>query len=160
MKKRNFCLNGKRGGFALVTALLAIMILLALGIWALNVSTGDLRISSRLVGEKKALAAAEAGIHRLMQGFDPADLTASQVSNVQVDSATDPATRYKITNVQKPTSGPESLPLAGYAISGGQQWGQTRYVATVTGENTNYGSSAPVAVGVGYGPVEITTMYR
>jgi Tfp pilus assembly protein PilX len=151
--------NGK--GFALITAILAVMILMALGILALNVSTGDLRISSRLVGEKKALVAAEAGIHRMMQDFDPTTLMASQVGvNYQVDAATDPATRYRISNVGKATSGPETLPLAGYAISGGQQWGQSRFEARVTGEHTNYKTSVPVDVGMGYGPIEISTMYR
>jgi hypothetical protein len=30
----------------------------------------------------------------------------------------------------------------------------------VTGENTNYGSQVQIDVGMGYGPVEITTMFR
>ena len=115
-------------GFALVTAILAVMILMALGYLALSVSTGDLRISSRVVGEKKALSATETGIHRMMQDFDPATMLTDKVGNVyQVDAATDPASRYVISNVGRPTSGPDMLPLAGYSIGGGQQWGQRRY---------------------------------
>ena len=155
-------------GFALVTAILAVMILMALGYLALAVSTGDLRISSRIVGEKKALSATESGIHRLMQGFTPPDLTAIQVEGVsqplgverQVDAATDPASRYVIGNVGRPTSGPDMLPLAGYSIGGGQQWGQRRYTSRVTGSNTDYGSSVAVDVGMGFGPIESTTMSR
>ncbi len=151
--------NGRKG-FALVAAIMAAMILLALGFLALSVSTDDVKISTRVVGEKKALSAAETGIHRLMQNFDPDNTTASQVANVQVDAATDPASRYTVTSVGRPSSGPDALPLAGFSIGGGQQWGQKRYVGSVTGTNTNYGSSVQIDVGMGYGPIEITTMSR
>ncbi|HOG17836.1 MAG: hypothetical protein A4E73_03710 [Syntrophaceae bacterium PtaU1.Bin231] len=147
-------------GFALVTAILAIMILMALGIMAVTMTTGDLKISTRVVGEKKAMSAAETGIHRLMQNFDPANMAGAEVTNVQVDSATDPASRYTISSVGRPATGPEMLPLSGYSIGGGQQWGQRRYVATVTGVNTNYNSSVQIDTGMGYGPIEISTMLR
>ncbi len=150
-----------RAGFALVTAILAVMILMALGYLALSVTTGDLRISSRLVGEKKALSATETGIHRLMQDFDPATMLTDKVGVVnQVDAATDPASRYVINSVGRPTSGPDALPLTGYSIGGGQQWGQRRYSSRVTGSNTYYDSSVAVDVGMGFGPIEITTMSR
>jgi Tfp pilus assembly protein PilX len=147
-------------GFALVTAILALMILIALGYLAISVSTGDLKISTRLVGERKALSAAETGIHSLMQNFNPENMPASQVNNVTTDAAAAPGSRYTVANVGRPGSGPETLPLQGYAIGGGQQWGQRRYAASVTGENTNYGSSVRIDVGMGYGPIEITTMSR
>jgi hypothetical protein len=159
--KRNIGIpNGDRNGFSLITAILAIMILIALGYLAISVTTGDLKITGRVVGEKKALSAAETGIHRLMQNFDPANMTGAQATNVQVDAATDPASRYTIRDVSRPVSGPDMLPLTGYAIGGGQQWGQRRYIAVVTGENTNYESSVEIGVGMGYGPIEITTMSR
>jgi len=148
-------------GFALVTAILAVMILMALGYLALSVTTGDLRISSRVVGEKKALSATETGMHRMMQDFDPATMLTDKVGNVyQVDAATDPATRYVINSVGRPSSGPDAVPLTGYSIGGGQQWGQRRYSSRITGSNTDYGSSVPVDVGMGFGPIEITTMSR
>ncbi|MBE0558164.1 MAG: pilus assembly PilX N-terminal domain-containing protein [Proteobacteria bacterium] len=150
-----------RAGFALVTAILAIMILMALGYLALTVSTGDLKISSRVVGEKKALSAAETGIHRMMQDFDPATMLADKVGTAyQVDAAADPASLYVIGNVGRPASGPDALPLTGYSIGGGQQWGQRRYSSRVTGSNTTSDSSAAVDVGMGFGPIEITTMSR
>jgi len=145
-------------GFALVTAILAIMILMALGIMAITISTGDLKISSRVVGEKKAMSAAETGLHRLMSTFDPGGTVSTDWA--QVDSATDAASRYRIDSWGRPATGPEMLPLAGYSIGGGQQWGQRRYVATVTGENTNYKSSVQIDTGMGYGPIEISTMLR
>jgi Tfp pilus assembly protein PilX len=153
-------MNGNQRGFALITALLAVMILMALGYLVISVSTGDLKISGSVVGEKKALSAAETGIHRMMQNFDPADTAAVEVSQAQVNAAADPASKYTISDVGRPTSGPEMLPMAGYSIGGGQQWGQRRYAGTVTGINTNYNSSVQISTGMGYGPIEITTMSR
>ena len=159
-KRKSVIDPGGRQGFALVTAILAIMILMALGFLALSVTTGDLKITARVVGEKKALSAAEAGIHRLMQNFDPVNLTGAQATSVQVNAAADPKSRYTISSVGRPASGPDALPLRGYSIGGGQQWGQRRYVGSVTGVNENYKSSVTIDVGMGYGPIEITTMSR
>lgn len=152
--------NQKENGFALIAALLTIWVLTAVGILVFTVSTQDIRISGRLVGEKKAFTAAEAGIHRLTQTLDPANLSGSSVSNVQVDSSNDPDSRYTIGTPTRPTSGPSTVPLPGYAIGGGQQWGQERFIARVTGTNTRYNSMVQIDVGVGYGPVEISTLYR
>jgi len=60
-----------RKGFALIAALLANLILLAVGILAVNLSSGDIRVSMRTVGDKKALNAAETGVHELSRLFDP-----------------------------------------------------------------------------------------
>jgi hypothetical protein len=147
-------------GFALAVALMACAILFALAIMIIQLSTGDLKVSSRNVGDRKASIAAEAGINSLMQNFDPGNMAGSQVTNVQVDASTDAASRYTISNVGRPATGPEMLPLAGYAVGGGQQWGQRRYVGSVTGVNTNYNSSVTIDVGMGYGPIEISTMSR
>jgi hypothetical protein len=151
-------LNTKRqGGFSLVVALLAILILMALGFLAISVTTSDLQITTRIVGEKKALIAAETGINMLSHSFTPD--TSSSVSGHVVDSS-DPASIYSISNATRPTSGADTLPLKGYAIGGGQQWGQMLFNVRVTGENTYYGSQVQLDVGMGYGPIEITTMFR
>ena len=153
--------TGDRKGFALITAILAVMILMALGFLAISVTTGDLKITARVVGEKKALSAAETGIHRLMQDFNPSTMLADKVNiPYQVNAEADPKSLYTISNVGLPASGPAVLPLAGYAVGGGQQWGQRRYLARVTGENTAYNSSVQIDVGMGYGPIEISTMSR
>jgi hypothetical protein len=152
----------RESGFALIAALLAVSILTAVGVLVFTVTTQDVRISSRMVGEKKAFFAAETGIHRLTQGFDPLDLGRSVVNGVQVDTSAegDPRTRYTIATPVVPTQGPAAIPMTGYAVGGGQQWGATRFLARVTGTNTGYQTSMPVEVGVGYGPMEITTAYR
>lgn len=160
IRKRELRCAANSRGFALITAILAIMILMALGFLALSTSTEDLKISGRVVGEKKALSAAETGIHRLMQNFDPANMVGAQATNAQVDAAADPTSRYTISAIGRPASGPEMLALRGYSIGGGQQWGQRRYVGSVTGNNTSYSSSVTIDVGMGYGPIEITTMSR
>jgi hypothetical protein len=147
-------------GFALITAIMACVILLALAILILNLSTGDLRVSSRSVGDKKAMSAAETGIHRAMQSFNPQNLAATVVTGVQVDAANDPASVYTIGAPTAPATGPLFLPLEGYSIGGGQTWGQRRYEINVEGRNTAYGTRMDIRTGVGYGPVEISTMFR
>lgn len=159
-KKTDIIWSDNEMGFALVTAILAIMILLALGFLSLTVTTGDLKIVGRVVGEKKAMAAAEAGIHRLMQNFDPSNMNGIQVTNVQVDATADPASLYTISNLGAPASGAEFLPLKGYAIGGGKTWGQRRYMGQVKGANTRYNSTVSIAVGMGYGPVPISPQYE
>lgn len=147
-------------GFALLAALLANLILLAVGLLAIHLATQDIRISAKILGEKKALCAAEAGVHNLIRNFNPADLAASLVTDVQVDPENDPRSRYSVSLPSTPPSGPTMVQMTGYSIGGGQEWGQERYNAVVTGTHTGYETSVEVEVGLGYGPIEITTMYR
>jgi Tfp pilus assembly protein PilX len=147
-------------GFALIAALMANLILLAVGIVALNLSTGDIRISMRSVGDKKAVNAAEAGLHWLTVNFDAANLAAVTVTNQQVDAGGDPNTRYTIQDIDEPSTGPAQIPLPGFSIGGSQTWGQARYDATITGRNTAYNTSMEIRVGLGHGPVEMGTMSR
>ena len=156
-KIRDIINSKSQNGFSLVIALFAILILMALGFLAISIPTSDLQITTRIVGEKKALIAAEAGINMLSHSFTPDTLSA--ISGQVVDSS-DPASIYSISNATRPTSGADTLPLKGYAIGGGQQWGQMLFNVRVTGKNTNYGSQVQIDVGMGYGPVEITTMFR
>jgi Tfp pilus assembly protein PilX len=147
-------------GFALIAALLANLILLAVGIVALNLSTQDIRISMRAVGDKKAVNAAEAGLHWLTVNFDAA--TYGTLVNVdrQIDTNPDANTRYRITSIAEPTTGPAQIPLPGFSIGGSQTWGQARYDAQIRGENTAYNTSVTIDVGLGHGPVEMGTMSR
>jgi Tfp pilus assembly protein PilX len=147
-------------GFALIAAILACVILFALAMLVIHLSTGDLRVSTKTVGDKKAMSAAETGIHRMIQNFDPQNLGASATANVQVDAANDPSSVYTINTPAAPTSGPVFLPMSGYAIGGGQSWGQRRYVVAVEGRNTTYNTHVDISTGVGYGPIEISTMSR
>jgi Tfp pilus assembly protein PilX len=151
----------KEPGFALIAALLTIWILTAMGLLVFTVTTQDVRISSRMVGEKKAFYATEAGVHSLVEWFNPLNLndTTKYEKDVVVDPK-DAASQFRIATPAIPTKGPAAIPLSGYSSGGGQQWGSTRFVSIVTGKNTNYQSTVQVDTGVGFGPVEITTAYR
>ena len=147
-------------GFALVAALLANLILLAVGIIAINLSTADIRISMKAVGDKKAVNAAESGLHWLTVNFDAATYPALVGSDYQVDAGTDPNTRYVINSITEPTTGPAQIPLPGFSIGGSQAWGLARYDARITGTNTAYNTAVSIDVGLGHGPVEMGTMSR
>ena len=149
----------RKEGFALVAAIIACLILLAVGLVAYLMTTQDSRTSLRVMGDKKAMMATESGIHFIMANFNPNNLDGVVVNNIPANAAADPSSQYCFGQPVRPPSG-DIVPLAGYAIAGGQMWGQIRYSATVTGQNTNYGGQAQVQVGFGYGPVEIDTTYR
>jgi hypothetical protein len=152
-------MNSQRG-IALVVALLANVILLAVGVLAIHLSTKDIRASFAVIGDKKAFAACEAGIHRLSTNFDPGTLAQQAQPPTQVNPAVDPASRYTIFQPTQPTTGPAIIPMAGYSIAGGQQWGQERFIATVRGENTAYNSRFEVNLGLGFGPIDMSTTSR
>ena len=141
-------------------AIMACVILFALAMLVINLSTSDLRVSSKNVGEKKALTAAETGIHRMIQNFDPQNLASTAATSVQVDASNDPASVYTIGTPATPANGPVFLPMIGYAIGGGQTWGQRCFVVDVEGRNTAYVTQVTIRTGVGYGPVEISTIYK
>lgn len=147
-------------GFAMIAALLALLILTAVGVLVFTVTTRDVRISTRVTGEQKAFSAAEAGLHSLIQtsNLNAGSISSYTATNVQVDAANDPDSRYTIGN-STITGVPASLPISGFEVGGstGKAWGQSISNKNVTGTNTRYNSSVSVDVGIGYGPVEIST---
>ncbi len=160
--KRGGVISSARG-FALVAAILACLILMALAILVISLSTGDLRTSATVVGDKKSLSAVESGIHKLSQNFDPSATTANfglgaSTTWQNVDATNDPGSQYRYSAAAASTMPP--LTLAGYSMEAGQGWGMTRYNIIVEGQNTNYNTRAQVDVGIGYGPVPTGTMYQ
>jgi hypothetical protein len=160
--KRGGVISSARG-FALVAAILACLILMALAILVISLSTGDLRTSATVVGDKKSLAAVESGIQKLSQNFDPSATAANfglgaSTTWQNVDATNDPGSQYRYSASAASTMPP--LPLAGYSMEAGQGWGMARYNITVEGQNTNYNTRAQVDVGIGYGPVPTGTMYQ
>jgi len=143
-------------GFALVAALLANLILLAVGIIALNLSTQDLRISMKVFGEKKAMSAAEAATHWLMINFDPANPAAVARENrplTELAAGLDPRGRVTIRQPVPSAVGPVQISgPTGYDM-GSTQWVLLRYDTTVTGRNEDHRTSVAIDVVVGYGPV-------
>lgn len=151
MRSGNRKLSSERG-FALVTAIIACVILFALAMLMIYLSTGDLRVSARSVGEKKALNAAESGIHQVMINFNPTAAPNFNVvtsGSVAVDATNAPGDAYQISLPAAPVDGPSDLPLVGYS----SKWGQRRYNFDVIGTNSNYGTRVEIGLAVGYGPV-------
>ena len=142
------------GGFVLIAALMAVMILMAVGFFILTTTSQDLRMSSRLVGERKAFSAAEAGVHETLRLFTPTAPTAlSALGWRQVDITNDPSTRWRVpAPAQRNTIIPESL-TSGYSA---EQCG-ANYDLVVEGQDTNYGSSASIRIGASYQPSQCDT---
>ena len=148
-------------GFALIAALLACLILMAIGMLVIQMSTSDLRTSAGTVGEKKALVAVESGVHQLLRNFDPNvpwNATNGYLTQTVVPGGIDGNSRFTIAAPTVSILPPVTMP--GYALGASQQWGMMRYDAAVKGENTTYNTVLNVDVGVGYGPVPIGTTSR
>ncbi|PKN38253.1 MAG: hypothetical protein CVU62_05180 [Deltaproteobacteria bacterium HGW-Deltaproteobacteria-2] len=140
-------------GFALVLALIAISILIALGALVISLSTGDILESSRMLGDKKALIAAEKGINRLTQRFDPLNL--GVINTISDDSIIDAYSKYTVYTPGPASKGPEFVPIEGMEVMGSQQLGLARYDTNVVGENTQSRTRVTIGVGLGYGPVQM-----
>jgi len=143
-------------GFALVAAIIACLMLLAIGMLVINLSTKDLRSSSLTVGNNKSLAAVESGINRLVEDFDPAPATWTAANYYTDCTATTPAyiwreialgvdanTKYAVC---RPTSTRPPVDIPGYALGRVMMF---RYDTTVVGKNDSYNSSVSVDVGIG-----------
>lgn len=138
-------------GFVLIVALLAIAVLIAIGFFALTMISGDLMISSRLVGERKAFSAAEAGVHAILSsGLDPSAAVSSPTPWTHVDSTNDPNTYYNAVT----TATGSSATVPGYDPSSRA----VVYSTVVTGKDDTYGSQAQIAIGMSGRPVDSTTI--
>ena len=133
-------------GFVLIVALLAILIMMAVGFYALTTSSQDIRIASRLIGERKAFSAAEAGVHVLCKSFNP---TSAASFSGQVDPDNDPSIRYSTTLPVRNGTMP-SIDLPGFDMS--KAYVGSVFDTLVTGVDSNYGSSVTIAVGTAYAP--------
>jgi len=160
--------KNSEAGFALIAAIMACLILLALGMLVISLSTQDIRVSTKIVGEKRALAAADTGIVNLLQTFDPQSTTCAQNPTCRNDrtpvTRADGVSSYTIMYpATRPTRGPPTVPMlsGGYSIALGAQAPsyQSRYNIDVVGTNTKYNTRVTIGVGVGYGPVSGGTTY-
>jgi hypothetical protein len=141
-----------------VAALIACLLLLAMGMLVIQISTQDLKAGAATVGGKKALAAVDTGVHFLLSTYDPAAASTTLGQWYSVDGGADPNSRYRISTPTASRKAP--VPLPGYSIEAGQGWGMTRFDVRVEGQNTSYNTSMDVDVGMGYGPVPTGTLYR
>lgn len=132
----------------MIVAIMAIAILIAIGFFALTMISGDLMITSRLVGERKAFSAAEAGVHALLSSpLNPEPGTSSWTF---FDSTHDPAAKYQTatTATDIATTVPGYDPASVARI----------FNSTVTGRDDNYGSEAQISIGMAGMPVDASTL--
>ncbi len=165
MKKMTF---RNEEGFALIAAIIACMLLLAIGMLVIRMSTGDMSSSIVTVGDKKALSATESGIHTVIQTFNPDSTTWTTTNNYTDCSASTPfyiwrtissgastgvdaRTRFAVCRPTGSILAP--LPVIGAAGSALDEWMLARYNTTVIGENTGFNTLNRVTIGIGYGPV-------
>jgi len=93
------------------------------GLLAFALSTQDIRISSDWWARKRPFQRG-GGIHRFTLIFDPASMNASAMSNVQwIREMTDLFIHDRASHPA--CLGTGALPLPGYSIGGGQQWGRS-----------------------------------
>ncbi|MGO9951193.1 MAG: hypothetical protein ACLPN1_03150 [Dissulfurispiraceae bacterium] len=150
-------------GFVFIVSLLAMLILISLSVLMFALTTRDVRVTIKLMGEKTAFSAAENGIQALMQSFDPLQGVNDQDAvcpglpgYLQVSTGVSGLTTASCYNYTSPAplaSGSSTIPMAGYSITGSQQFGRAPYFSELTGANTNYMSQVVMDVGIGYGPV-------
>jgi len=145
MTKNKKSKKNSESGFVLIAAIMGIMILLAVGFIALSISTSDLRIAARLIGERKAFSAAESGVQAMVRDFQFSAMAGSG-GNVYYDTTNDPTARYRYdTPVLDPTKSEVKRPGDGLTT---YDWCSPLYCVTVTGEDTTYNSKAEIEVGV------------
>jgi hypothetical protein len=159
MMLRNDILHSEKG-FILLVAVIACVILMALGIMVWYASTTDLQTSVSALGEKRALAAAESGYHILTQSFDPMATNYNVTVNTwtNVDATYAPGAQYKIMNIR--LSDFPAIPPPGYSMESSQGWGVARYDLDVSGRNTSYDTEQQVGIGLGYGPIPLSLVYK
>lgn len=132
-------------GFVLIAAIMAVMIMLAVSFFILTTATQDIRMSARLVGERKALSAAEAGAQAVYAAasLNFNTLLSYSVSNLQVDSINDPSISYSVSPTVNTLN---QAPVGG----GGQCTGCASFIynTDITGTDSNYGSSVKISIGM------------
>lgn len=129
-------------GFALVLALIACMILIALGALIMTLSTGDIRTSSQLLGQKRAMIAAEKGVIRLLQQYNFDNIPNATQTTLGDDLAADPNSLYTI-NIPNATG---TMHPAGFSMD----WQLSTYDVEVTGWHNHYPGNVTIGLGVGH----------
>jgi len=130
---------------------MALMIFIAVGFYALTVTTQDLRVSARLVGERKAFSAAEAGVSVISRTLNPTS-PSTPIIGQKVDPVNDPKAEFDATALVQDTNIPDMW-FPGFSPS--QRSAVFR--STVTGRDTAYGSRVRLSVGIASAPVSTGT---
>ena len=141
--KRSGNQRNSQDGFVLVVTILAVMILMAVGVYALTTSSQDIRAAARSVSEANALAAAEAGAHTLLATFDPNNLADRTKAPIQGSANSS----YRV--VGQNLIG--SAECVGCNLSeGGTEMKWDLYEAQVTGFDNMLDGQVPLKIGIVY----------
>ena len=145
-------------GFVLLATLMGVLILIAVSIFALTMTTQDLRTSGSFYCERRALSAVDAALTALCLNFDPN--TSVGANNISVDPANDPATSYSYTAPTR-NSTTASIPAtrSDLSVGSGYGWKYELYEGTLTGSG---GGSCGMVVDASlrYGPVPDDPAYK
>jgi len=149
MSDKNEHLNVSERGFALVLALIACMILISLGALIMTLSNNDIKTSGQILGQKRAMIAAEKGVQRLIQQYNFDNIAANVQTTLPADLAVDPNSCYLIS-IPNPTG---TMHPSGFSMD----WQLSTYDVEVTGWNKQYGGTDTtpgpdhVTIGLGIG---------
>jgi len=152
----NFSIQSQKG-FALVTAILACVILMALAILVMNMSTNDLRVSGRNVGEKTALNAADTGTQVMLRNFD---YLTRETNPLPTDTQVAPDDDSAIFTITHPDLPSYHSNISGYSMAGGQKMVRNVYPLESEGRSITHDTRAVVEFAIGNGPNPGDTDYR
>jgi hypothetical protein len=134
---------------------MATLILIAVGLFAMTITTQDVRIAGRIIGERRALSAAESGAHAVLMQLNPVAPVALPVAGIcpaqiQIDPASDPGITYcyPAQPARNPTM--PTITMPGFDLS--RAYVGAVFDTTITGQDNNYGTTARIAMGSAYAP--------
>ena len=159
------CAINNSEGYIFVAALLAVFLMTAIGILIFSLTSRDLITTVRLIGEKRAQNAAETGVQRLMEQIstnigDVSGVTTSRQTITVTSGSRTFTDYYTVTSTALPSNVFTAAHSSGYEVGGtgtAKSWSSTITGYTVVGESGDFGGRFEVEVGVGYGPVELST---
>ncbi len=145
----------KQGGFVLVNALMILTLLLSVSALVFYITTKDLRISTRIAGEKRAFVATESGINNLLFQTDQLKLSGLLTQQSFQSITEPPLARFAFSVPGTPVvpnntacrpivqgnSAEEDSGKFGYAFAGSKR---------VRGGDANYNTAVQIEVGVEY----------
>ena len=152
-------------GFILMATFFAMLILIAVSIFALTMTTQDIRTSMGYYCERRSLSAADAGLAALCLGFNPENLgTAGNpgfADNVEIDSVNSPGVKYSYKVPTRNSAVPYiQARRSDLTIGSGLNWVFELYNASVTGIGGVSSCAMTVDISLKHGPVNNDTGYR
>lgn len=133
-------------GFVLIVALMATLILIAVGFFALTITSQDTRVVQRVIGERRALSAAESGSHLVLMRLNPQNPVAL---SGQIDPVNDPGLRFTSSVPQRNNNMP-TLAIPGFDLS--RAYIGAVFDTVVTGRDDTHSSTSRISIGSAYAP--------